>query len=180
MEYTSYVESTIYKMLHQPTLSSDIKTFLLSIHDIVNHTKVKKHFNNVVNNQWSYDNCLKLINQRQGILTLIQYIVLLLFIMNPKLKYINQYHEQIILKILFYLFFVIVPQQTSIIYTIDEKINILYYCMNIYAFMNNKNFVFYCFEDCQELLKPFILQRGDKKLSKKIKTLQHYIHILIK
>src|SRR6516162_4706264 len=132
MEYTSYVESTIYKMIIQPHyVISDIETFLLSIHHIVNNTKVKTHLDYIVNDKWTYDNILKLINQHQGILTLIQYIVLLLFL-NGTVKYINLYHEQIVLKILLYIFFVLVPKNTTIVYTLDERVNILYYCMNIY------------------------------------------------
>jgi hypothetical protein len=158
----------------------EMQTFLQSINDIVNHDLVKNHLSTLINHQWTYDNVLKIIDNQQGVMTLIQYLVLLLFLINPHVKYLQDVHQQVILKLMLYLFYVLIPNQ-GIIYTIDERQNILYYCMNIYNNLNQTDIIFYSFEDLEQMLsKTTLIKKYHQLICKKIHILQQYLHLLIK
>jgi len=149
MEYTNYVESNLYKLIINDNIHN-IKLFLQSMTPLVDYHQ--KYLSSLINNKWTYQNIIKILDNKQSYTILIQYIVLLFYLYDHQ-QYTNEICERNILKMLFYLFYILIPQLTNIIYTIDEKINILYYCMNIYAYINNHHYVFYCYEDLNNLLK---------------------------
>jgi hypothetical protein len=180
MEYTNYVESSIYKLIHCPNNDTgQIKLFLQSIQPIIEHHQ--KHFNHLMTDKWTYQNVIKILDNNQSYTILIQYFILLLYLFDHNNEYHNDIHEKYILKMLLYTFYILVPTITNITYTIEEKLNILYYCMNIYLYINNHPYLLYCYEDLNYLLsKSNVLKKVNHRLLKKIKMLHEYIHYILK
>jgi len=92
----------------------------------------------------------------------------------------NDKDEKLILKILLYMFYILIPTTTNITYTVDQRLNILYYCMNIYAYINNNNYILYCYEELKYLLNKSKSKKVNHYVHKKLKMLDEYIHYILR
>lgn len=171
MDYINYLENTVYKIVFGENYIENLQIFLQSINNIIYNQNINKYFK-CFNNYYEYSHVIKLIDNNHGRMTLVNYIVLILYKYG---EYDKHLADKLVLKILLYLYYIYMPINNNYHYNDEQKVNILYYCINTYMYMIENNTIFLCLEDLNNNNKKI-----NKIISKKINDLQEYICLYVK